>query len=638
MVPSSPYGPCSSGRTTSTSPSSRGTWPGSLHRQAPVGGVAGQHHRRAVGRHLGQLAAGDGQLLRLVGGQHPPALAARCRPARRRSGRGRSPPARCRPRRRRPRARCCGRRRRRRRGGGGAGPGWRRSRRSSRTTLPTAVRTGILAAMPPTPEPALRPCHRGRLRRAATAVAGRSEQPTAGDGLDLPRGRRGRLRPLRQPDLGDAGERGRRAGGRGRARRSRPGWPRSPLRSTWCRSAGWSWPRPTPTTAAWRCCAGWSSRAASRCARSTSPTPTAPPRRCEGAALVWAESPTNPMLRLVDIEALAARRDRGRRAAGRRQHLRHPGPAAPAGGRGRRRGAQRDEVPLRPLRPAARRRRGPRGRRSSTGWSRSAAPRARSRGRSRHGWPCAACAPCTCGWSGPRRTPRTSPTRLATHPTVSAVHYPGLGAMVSIELDRSPEDVEAIVRGHPALGARDESRRRRVQPRAAPPLGRGEHRRTGVPDQAVGRRRGRRGPVARPERGPVRARLSRSRQTGGHACCAAPHRRRHPRPPRAGPVLDPGARLVGAVRARAGDRDRPGRRRAGRHLLHAGDRAEDGEEPAAPGPHHQRGRPGRRDRPPAGAGRPARRRRADRRRVLDGPRGPEGNEFCVVRPKATLVG
>jgi len=35
--------------------------------------------------------------------------------------------------------------------------------------------------------------------------------------------------------------------------------------------------------------------------------------------------------------------------------------------------------------------------------------------------------------------------RLATHPTVSTVHYPGLGAMVSIELDRGPEDVEAIV-------------------------------------------------------------------------------------------------------------------------------------------------------------------------------------------------
>ncbi len=35
--------------------------------------------------------------------------------------------------------------------------------------------------------------------------------------------------------------------------------------------------------------------------------------------------------------------------------------------------------------------------------------------------------------------------RLATHPVVTAVHYPGFGGMLSIELDRSPADVEAIV-------------------------------------------------------------------------------------------------------------------------------------------------------------------------------------------------
>jgi cystathionine gamma-synthase len=35
--------------------------------------------------------------------------------------------------------------------------------------------------------------------------------------------------------------------------------------------------------------------------------------------------------------------------------------------------------------------------------------------------------------------------RLAAHPSVTAVHYPGLGAMVSIELDRSPADVESVV-------------------------------------------------------------------------------------------------------------------------------------------------------------------------------------------------
>jgi cystathionine gamma-synthase len=35
--------------------------------------------------------------------------------------------------------------------------------------------------------------------------------------------------------------------------------------------------------------------------------------------------------------------------------------------------------------------------------------------------------------------------RLATHPTVTRVHYPGFGAMVSIELDRTAADVDGIV-------------------------------------------------------------------------------------------------------------------------------------------------------------------------------------------------
>ena len=35
--------------------------------------------------------------------------------------------------------------------------------------------------------------------------------------------------------------------------------------------------------------------------------------------------------------------------------------------------------------------------------------------------------------------------RLAEHPGVTTVHYPGLGAMVSIELDRSPDQVDAAV-------------------------------------------------------------------------------------------------------------------------------------------------------------------------------------------------
>jgi cystathionine gamma-synthase len=35
--------------------------------------------------------------------------------------------------------------------------------------------------------------------------------------------------------------------------------------------------------------------------------------------------------------------------------------------------------------------------------------------------------------------------RLAAHPGVTRVHYPGLGAMLSVELDRSPDQVDAVV-------------------------------------------------------------------------------------------------------------------------------------------------------------------------------------------------
>ena len=45
--------------------------------------------------------------------------------------------------------------------------------------------------------------------------------------------------------------------------------------------------------------------------------------------MVWVETPTNPLLGIADIAALADARPRGRRAARRRQHLRHAVPPAP---------------------------------------------------------------------------------------------------------------------------------------------------------------------------------------------------------------------------------------------------------------------------------------------------------------------
>ncbi len=48
MVPSSPHGPCSSGKTTSTSPRVRGGWDGSVHDEVGRVAVLGERDRRAV--------------------------------------------------------------------------------------------------------------------------------------------------------------------------------------------------------------------------------------------------------------------------------------------------------------------------------------------------------------------------------------------------------------------------------------------------------------------------------------------------------------------------------------------------------------------------------------------------------------
>ena len=73
--------------------------------------------------------------------------------------------------------------------------------------------------------------------------------------------------------------------------------------------------------------------------------------------LVWAETPSNPMLAIVDIAAVAADRPRPIGPAGGRQHLRHPLPAAAARPRRRHRGALDHQVPRRPQRRGRRVRR-----------------------------------------------------------------------------------------------------------------------------------------------------------------------------------------------------------------------------------------------------------------------------------------
>ena len=78
---------------------------------------------------------------------------------------------------------------------------------------------------------------------------------------------------------------------------------------------------------------------------------TGPPP--DGVDLVWLEAPSNPFLTMPDLEAAAAHPAPRRRRLDRGD----AGPPAPARARRRLRPAQRDEVPRRPRRRAARRRR-----------------------------------------------------------------------------------------------------------------------------------------------------------------------------------------------------------------------------------------------------------------------------------------
>ena len=135
--------------------------------------------------------------------------------------------------------------------------------------------------------------------------------------------------------------------------------------------------------------------------------------------MVWLETPTNPLLTCVDIEAIAADGPRPRRARRRRQHVRHPVPAAAADARRRHRRALGHEVPRRPQR---RRRRVPRRRRRRAGRPAALHPERGRRGpgavrllpraaRREDARPCA--------WSGTARTPGRSSTCSSATPRSS---------------------------------------------------------------------------------------------------------------------------------------------------------------------------------------------------------------------------
>ena len=142
--------------------------------------------------------------------------------------------------------------------------------------------------------------------------------------------------------------------------------------------------------------------------------------------VVWVETPTNPLLGIADIAALAEVAHDAGRPAGRRQHLRLAVPAAAAGARRRRRRALDHQVHGRPLRRG--RRRAGAGRRRA-GRDRGLPPERDGRGgraRSTPGWCCAASRRSASGWTGTAPTPSGSPSCSTAHPKVSEVYYPGL--------------------------------------------------------------------------------------------------------------------------------------------------------------------------------------------------------------------
>ena len=75
MVPSSPQGPCSSGNTTSTSPSKRGGWSGSETEIAREAGSLLTTTPAAVASTARLVAGGQPQVFGVAGLEHPAALA-----------------------------------------------------------------------------------------------------------------------------------------------------------------------------------------------------------------------------------------------------------------------------------------------------------------------------------------------------------------------------------------------------------------------------------------------------------------------------------------------------------------------------------------------------------------------------------
>ena len=143
-----------------------------------------------------------------------------------------------------------------------------------------------------------------------------------------------------------------------------------------------------------------------------------PRRLAPDTRMVWLETPTNPLLTCIDIEAVATLAHERGRARRRRQHLRHALPAAAARAGRRHRRALGDQVPRRPLR---------RGRRAS---SRST----------------------TTSWPSACASPRT-PSAPCPAPSTATSSLRGLKTL-AVRMDRHCANARAVVDllvGHPAV-------------------------------------------------------------------------------------------------------------------------------------------------------------------------------------------
>ena len=231
--------------------------------------------------------------------------------------------------------------------------------------------------------------------------------------------------------------------------------------------------------------AGASAGPASR--PSTSTSPTGPDALWEALTdptrLVWFETPTNPLLKVIDIAAVGA----GGRRAGRRRRASIGRSSSSTTPSRRRRSSDRSGsaptscfTPPRSTSPATRTRssalrsRAPT--RSPSGCGSSRTRWAASRGRSTASSCCAGCGRCTCAWRATPRTEQRWRRSCAAGRTVRfAWRYPGFGGMVS------------FVPAAGAAGGRCRRARRRDLRVDAPVHAGGVARRGRIADRGAGR-------------------------------------------------------------------------------------------------------------------------------------------------------